>query len=72
MLSLIHNLLTLFAVLLVFVALGTLLWFLYFFVWRRIMRARRIANIRFRRLMTERETEHDGPGNEESSTRIDD
>ena len=55
MFTLIHNLLTIFAVVLLFVALGTLLGFLYFFVLRRFIRARRIANIRFRRLMAERE-----------------
>lgn len=57
MFTLIHNLLTLFAVALVFVAIGTMLWFFYFFFLRRVMRARRIANIRFRRLMTERDTD---------------
>jgi hypothetical protein len=55
MLSALHSLLTIVAVALVFVAIGTLVWFFYWFFLRRLIRARRIANLRFRRLMQELE-----------------
>ena len=56
-LSLIHSLLTIFAVVLVFVAAATLLWFFYSFFLRRFIRARRIANLRLKRIMQESEDE---------------
>lgn len=40
-------------------SLATLLWFFYRFFLRRIMRARRIANLRLKRMMEERND--DGP-----------
>ena len=57
----IHNLLALASVALLLVAIGTLVWFFYWFFLRRLLRARRIANARFRRMMRERE----GQGNRE-------
>jgi len=53
--TLIHNLLTIFAVCLVFVALGTLMAFFYFVFLRKVIRARRIANLRLNRTMQERD-----------------
>ena len=55
MLSLFHSLLTIFSIALLFVAVGTLLWFLYSFFLKRIIRARRIANLRLNRMMDEME-----------------
>jgi F0F1-type ATP synthase membrane subunit b/b' len=55
MLSLFHTLLTIFSIALLFVAVGTLLWFLYSFFLKRIIRARRIANLRLNRMMDEME-----------------
>ena len=49
-----HNLLALWSIGLLLVAAGTLAWFLYSFFLRRLLRARRIANARFERLMRER------------------
>src|SRR3954447_26355447 len=51
----IHNLLALASVALLLVAIGTLVWFFYWFFLRRLLRARRIGNARFRRMMRERE-----------------
>lgn len=53
----IHNLLALASVALLLIAIGTLIWFFYWFFLRRLLRARRIANARFRRMMREREEE---------------
>lgn len=55
MFNVLHNLLTIFSVALVFVTAGTLVWFVYSFFLRRLIRARRIANLRLKRLMQERE-----------------
>ncbi len=55
MLSLFHTLLTIFSIALLFVAVGTLLWFLYAFFLKRIIRARRIANLRLNRMLDEME-----------------
>ena len=52
-----HNLLALGSVALLLAAIATLLWFLYWFFLRRLLRARRIANARFKRMMREREEE---------------
>ena len=60
MFDLIHNLLTIFAVGLVFAAAGTLLWFFYSFFLRRLIRARRIANLRLNRMMQESGKRDDG------------
>ncbi|HKN35884.1 MAG TPA: hypothetical protein VJX16_21800 [Terriglobales bacterium] len=49
-----HNLLALWSVGLLLAAATTLAWFLYWFFLRRLLRARRIANARFERLMRER------------------
>jgi peptidoglycan/LPS O-acetylase OafA/YrhL len=59
--DLLHNLLALWSVGLLLAAAATLAWFLYWFFLRRLLRARRIANLRFQRLMRERmeETEKD-------------
>jgi hypothetical protein len=58
-----HSLLALTSVALLFAAVGTLLWFFYWFFLRRLLRARRIANARFNRIMREREESHVGPSN---------
>lgn len=50
-----HNLLALWSLALLAGSLATLAWFLYWFFLRRIIRARRIANLRLRRIMEERE-----------------
>jgi hypothetical protein len=50
----VHNLLALLSVALLLVAIGTLLWFFYWFFLRRLLRARRIANARFKRMMDDR------------------
>jgi hypothetical protein len=50
-----HSLLALTSVALLFAAVATLLWFFYWFFLRRLLRARRIANARFNRIMRERE-----------------
>lgn len=55
MFDIVHNLLALGSVALLLAAIGTLLWFFYWFFLRRLLRARRIANARFRRMMKERE-----------------
>ncbi|PYX80182.1 MAG: hypothetical protein DMG70_25110 [Acidobacteria bacterium] len=49
-----HNLLALWSVGLLLAAATTLVWFLYWFFLRRLLRARRIVNARFERLMRER------------------
>jgi peptidoglycan/LPS O-acetylase OafA/YrhL len=54
MADLLHNLLALWSVGLLLAAAATLAWFLYWFFLRRLLRARRIANLRFQRLMRER------------------
>ena len=58
----IHNVLALASVALLLVAIGTLLWFFYWFFLRRLLRARRIANARFRRMMREREEQGNREG----------
>jgi Na+/proline symporter len=50
-----HSLLALTSVALLFAAVGTLVWFFYWFFLRRLLRARRIANARLNRIMRERE-----------------
>ena len=50
-----HSLLALGSVVLFFAAIGTLLWFFYWFFLRRLLRARRIANARLNRMMRERQ-----------------
>ena len=50
------------SVALLLVAIGTLLWFFYWFFLRRLLRARRIANARFRRMMREREEQGNREG----------
>lgn len=50
-----HSLLALTSVALLFAAIGTLIWFFYWFFLRRLLRARRIANARLNRMMRERE-----------------
>ena len=52
-LNLFHSLLTIFSVALLFVAVGTLFWFVYRVLLRRFLRARRIANLRLKRMMDE-------------------
>jgi hypothetical protein len=52
--DLVHNLLALGSVALLLAAIATLLWFFYWFFLRRLLRARRIANARLRRMMRER------------------
>ena len=47
------NLVAAWNLLLLFIVLATLAWFLYAFVLRRLIRARRIANARDRRLLRE-------------------
>lgn len=54
LLELFHSVLALGSLVLLFVALGTLLWFFYRFFLRRLLRARRIANARMKRMMRER------------------
>jgi hypothetical protein len=46
---------------LLLLAAGTLVWFLFYFFLRRIIRARRIANLRERRLLREA-AEREGAG----------
>ena len=58
LLDLAHNLLALWSFVLLIVALGTLIWFFYWFFLRRLIRARRIANLRLKRLMEERDEDH--------------
>ena len=58
----IHNVLALASVALLLVAIGTVLWFFYWFFLRRFLRARRIANARFRRMMQEREEQANREG----------
>ena len=58
----IHNVLALASVALLLVAIGTLVWFFYWFFLRRLLRARRIANARFRRMMREREEQGNREG----------
>lgn len=58
-----HSLLALTSVALLFVAVGTLLWFFYWFFLRRLLRARRIANARLNRMMREREEPPLDPSN---------
>ena len=55
--NVIHSLLTIFAVALTLCTAGTLLWFLYSFSLRRLIRARRIANLRLKRMLQERNEE---------------
>jgi hypothetical protein len=50
------------SVALLLVAIGTLVWFFYWFFLRRLLRARRIANARFRRMMREREEQGNREG----------
>jgi hypothetical protein len=52
--ALLHNLLALWSMGLLLAAAATLVWFLYWFFLRRLLRARRIAHARFARLMRER------------------
>ena len=54
LLELFHSVLALGSLVLLFVALGTLLWFFYRFFLRRLLRARRIANARMNRMLRER------------------
>jgi Na+/proline symporter len=56
-----HSLLALTSVALLFAAVGTLVWFFYWFFLRRLLRARRIANARLNRMMREREEMDMGP-----------
>ena len=58
----IHTLLSLASVALLLLAIGTLVWFFYWFFLRRLLRARRIANARFRRMMREREEQGNREG----------
>ena len=51
--SLWSNLAAVWSLLLLLAVIGTLLWFLYSFFLRRIIRARRIASARMRRMMRE-------------------
>lgn len=59
-----HSLLTLTSVALLFAAVGTLVWFFYWFFLRRLLRARRIANARLNRIMRERKEMDSGPPHE--------
>ncbi len=61
MLSLFHSTLTLFSIALLFIALGTLLWFVYRVLLRRFLRARRISNLRLKRMIEET---HESPKQE--------
>ncbi len=60
-LNFLHSLLTIFSISLLFVAVGTLLWFVYRVLLRRLVRARRIANIRLKRIMdqAQEQSRHD-------------
>ncbi len=51
--SLWSNLAAVWSLLLLLAVIGTLLWFLYSFFLRRMIRARRIASARMRRMMRE-------------------
>lgn len=51
--TVLHNLLALSSIMLFLFAAAVLLWFLYAVILRRILRARRIANARMRRMMRE-------------------
>jgi membrane protein implicated in regulation of membrane protease activity len=59
-----HSLLALTSVALLFAAVGTLVWFFYWFFLRRLLRARRIANARLNRIMRERDGSDFGPPRE--------
>ena len=62
MTTLLNSLGALWNLLLLFLAGGSLLWFLYWFVLRRLVRARRIAGARDRRMLREAaERESAGP-----------
>jgi hypothetical protein len=50
-----HSVLALTSLTILLLAIVTLLWFFYSFFVRRMLRARRIANARLKRLMRERE-----------------
>ena len=54
LLEIAHNLLALWSFVLLAASLATVVWFFYWFFLRRIMRARRIANLRLKRMMEER------------------
>lgn len=54
LLEIAHNFLALWSFALLAASLATLVWFLYWFFLRRIMRARRIANLRLKRMVEER------------------
>ncbi len=51
--SILSNLAAIWNLLLLMAAVGTLAWFLYWFVLRRLIRARKIAGARDRRLLRE-------------------
>jgi len=51
--SVLSNLAAIWNLLLLMAAIGTLVWFLYWFVLRRLIRARRISGARDRRLLRE-------------------
>jgi hypothetical protein len=51
--SLWSNLAAVWSLLLLVVVIGTLLWFFYWFFLRRMIRVRRIANARLKRMMRE-------------------
>ena len=53
MITFFANMAALWNFLLFFVALATLLWFIYWFALRRLVRARRIEGFRMKRLMRE-------------------